>query len=143
MGICGLVLSAVQPECEFQTAAQGCRTQIHATKPRYAEATTVENRRTSPRPDTRSNRSSKRSIQSIYNCASCSSCTITLLVHSNLIDAEHRQETVSHTFDICHNYTRPHPHGETDTVPRIQKNDRECMSDPTFAQSGCLASMQA
>jgi hypothetical protein len=88
-------LSALQPECEFQTAAQGYRNPIHETNPRYCEATTVENRRTSHRADTRSTRrcEEKHTIYSQWRIMPIMYCTITLLVHASHFDAEHREES--------------------------------------------------
>ncbi|KFY46857.1 hypothetical protein V495_02219 [Pseudogymnoascus sp. VKM F-4514 (FW-929)] len=62
-------LSALQPECEFQTAAQGYRNPIHETNPRYCEATTVEIGEQATGPTLEAPEGAKRSIQSIHNGA--------------------------------------------------------------------------
>jgi hypothetical protein len=95
-------LSALQPECEFQTAAQGYRSPIHETNPRYCEATTVENRRTSHRADTRSTRrcEEKHTIYSQWRIMPIMYCTITLLVHASHFDAEHREKFPTPLFAI-------------------------------------------
>lgn len=53
-----LVLSALldNQSVNFKRRRRGATPKIHATNPRYDGATTVENRRTNPRPGTRSNR---------------------------------------------------------------------------------------
>ncbi|KFX97152.1 hypothetical protein O988_05010 [Pseudogymnoascus sp. VKM F-3808] len=58
-------------------------------------ATTVENRRTSHRADTRSTRrcEEKHTIYSQWRVMPIMYCTITLLVHASHFDAEHREES--------------------------------------------------
>ncbi|KFX98391.1 hypothetical protein V490_02341 [Pseudogymnoascus sp. VKM F-3557] len=58
-------------------------------------ATTVENRRTSHRADTRSTRrcEEKHTIYSQWRIMPIMYCTITLLVHASHFDAEHREES--------------------------------------------------